>query len=170
MLERPLLGGPLVGYRAPNLLLRDWMIPILREHGFRYDASVCTVARRCWARTSATHTWRTTPTASASVSREPDPAGDLVEIPLPDLPVLRLPAATGILTRVAGVRWTTVALRHALRTGRRAVLLPPLRDGAAPATSRFACASGSSSAGWARGWRARSSASSGACGARARGS
>src|SRR5512139_1590157 len=37
-----LAGREVVGYRAPNLLLRDWQVPILRAHGFRYDASVCT--------------------------------------------------------------------------------------------------------------------------------
>jgi len=32
-----------------------------------------------------------------------EPGGDLVEIPLPTFPLLRLPAATGILTRVVGM-------------------------------------------------------------------
>ena len=36
-----LVSSPIPGYRAPHLLVRDWMIPILRELGFHYDVSVC---------------------------------------------------------------------------------------------------------------------------------
>ena len=62
----------------------------------------------------------------------PDPAGDLVEIPLPTFPVLRLPAATGILTRVAGGagRWWRSA--DALRTGDAQYYFHPYELGPRP--------------------------------------
>jgi peptidoglycan-N-acetylglucosamine deacetylase len=114
-LER-LTNKPVIGYRAPNLLLRDWMIPILRAHGFRYDASVCT-ARSLLGKDFGHDHIAVNPYRFGERFARPDPGGDLVEIPLPVFPLLRLPAATGILTRIAGTNWTLFALRYALRTG-----------------------------------------------------
>lgn len=133
---KPLLeslsGRPVVGYRAPNLLLRDWMIPVLREHGFRYDVSVCTsrplLGKDFGHRHVAVNPYRFRDRFSA-----PDPDGDFVEIPLGILPVLRLPAATGILTRVAGMAWTYAGLRHALKTGDAQYYFHPYELGPRPA-------------------------------------
>ena len=74
---------------------------------------------------------------------------DMVEIPLPTFPLLRLPATTGILTRIAGTTWTLLALRtgdvqHYFHRGRR---------------SSWLGASGCSCAGSVRGWSARSNRS-----------
>jgi peptidoglycan/xylan/chitin deacetylase (PgdA/CDA1 family) len=128
---RSLLGRSVEGYRAPNLLLRDWMIPALRGAGFRYDASVCTarglLGKDFGHRHRARHPYR----FSESFSR-PDPRGDLVEVPLPVFPWLRLPAGTGILTRVLGGAWSTLALRHALRTGDTQYYFHPYELGALP--------------------------------------
>lgn len=126
-----LLDRPLAGYRAPNLLLRDWMIPTLREQGFSYDVSVCT-SRSLLGKDFGHRHHADNPYRFRDHFSEPDPQGDLVEIPLPTFPVLRLPAATGILTRVAGVRWTTVALRHALRTGDAQYYFHPYEMGPRP--------------------------------------
>jgi peptidoglycan/xylan/chitin deacetylase (PgdA/CDA1 family) len=126
-----LLGRPPVGYRAPNLLLRDWMIPVLREAGFRYDVSVCTsralLGKDFGHEHVALHPYR----FSERFAR-PDPSGDLVEIPLPVFPWIRLPAGTGILTRVAGLGWTLAALRAALRTGDTQYYFHPYEMGARP--------------------------------------
>jgi peptidoglycan/xylan/chitin deacetylase (PgdA/CDA1 family) len=125
------LRRPPVGYRAPNLLLRDHMIPALRREGFRYDVSVCTsralLGKDFGHRHVALHPYRFRERFS-----EPDPAGDLAEIPLPVFPVIRLPAGTGILTRVAGLTWTLVALRHALRTGDTQYYFHPYEMGPRP--------------------------------------
>lgn len=126
-----LLGRPPVGYRAPNLLLRDFMIPILRAHGFRYDASVCT-ARSLLGKDFGHKHVVSNPYRFRERFSEPDPAGDLVEIPIPTVPVLRLPAATGILTRVAGVSWTMWGLRDALRTGDAQYYFHPYEMGPRP--------------------------------------
>jgi peptidoglycan/xylan/chitin deacetylase (PgdA/CDA1 family) len=126
-----LLGQPPIGYRAPNLLLRDFMIPILREHGFRYDASVCTARSLLGKDFGHEHVARNPYRFRERFSR-PDPAGDLVEIPIPTVPVLRLPAATGILTRVAGVSWTMWGLRDALATGDAQYYFHPYEMGPKP--------------------------------------
>ena len=105
-----------VGYRAPNLLLRDFMVPILREHGFQYDASVCT-ARSVLGKNFGHRHVATNPYRFRDRFGEPDPGGDFAEIPLPVAPYFRLPSSTGILTRVIGVPWTMWGLSHALRSG-----------------------------------------------------
>jgi peptidoglycan/xylan/chitin deacetylase (PgdA/CDA1 family) len=124
-------GRAVTGYRAPNLLLRDWMIPILRAAGVRYDASVCTARGLLGKDFGHDHVADNPYRFSAAFSR-PDPAGDMVEIPVPTFPVLRLPAATGILTRVAGRAWTLAALRRALRTGDAQYYFHPYELGPRP--------------------------------------
>jgi hypothetical protein len=111
-----LVGARVTGYRAPNLLVRDWMIPILRQQGFRYDASVCT-SRGLLGKDFGHDHVAVNPYRFRERFSRPDPSGDLVEIPHPVFPWLRLPAATGILTRVIGRAWTLFALRQAWRTG-----------------------------------------------------
>jgi peptidoglycan-N-acetylglucosamine deacetylase len=111
-----LTGIAPLGYRAPNLLLRDWMIPVLRELAFRYDASVCT-ARSLLGKDFGHAHLAVNPYRFRDRFGTPDPQGDLAELPLPVFPLLRLPATTGILTRIVGVPYTLVALRAALRTG-----------------------------------------------------
>ena len=126
-----LLVRPPVGYRAPNLLVRDWMIPVLRDLGFRYDASVCTA--RGLLGTDFGHEHRaSSPYRFRDRFSRPDPGGDMVEIPLPTFPVLRLPGATGILTRVAGRAWTLLTLRHALRSGDAQYYFHPYELGPRP--------------------------------------
>lgn len=127
-----LVPAPVVGYRAPNLLLRDWMIPALRELGFRYDVSVCT-SRAVLGKDFGHDHRASNPYRFRDRFSRPDPGGDLVEIPLPTFPVLRLPAATGILTRVAGVGWTLTGLRHALATGDAQYYFHPYELGRRPA-------------------------------------
>lgn len=126
-----LLERPPAGYRAPNLLLRDYMIPVLRENGFRYDASVCT-ARAYLGKDFGHDHFAQNPYRFRERFARPDPGGDLVEIPIPVFPGLRLPAATGILTRVAGVHWTLVSLKDALRTGDAQYYFHPYELGPRP--------------------------------------
>ena len=125
------VGHAPVGYRAPNLLLRDFMIPILREHGFRYDASVCT-SRSLLGKDFGHDHVASNPYRFRDRFARPDPGGDFAEIPIPIVPGLRLPAATGILTRVLGVEWTMWGLRHALRTGDAQYYFHPYEMGPRP--------------------------------------
>jgi len=130
-----LVGPAVTGYRAPNLLLRDFMIPVLRELGFAYDASVCTSRSLLGKDFGHRHRAQNPYRFSAGFSC-PDPGGDLVEIPLPTFPLLRLPAATGILTRVLGRSWTLIGLRHALRTGDAQYYFHPYELGPRPGIAR----------------------------------
>ncbi len=122
---------PVVGYRAPNLILRDYMVPILRRHGFVYDASVCTSRSLLGKDFGHDHVAQNPYRFKERFSR-PDPSGDMLEIPLPTFPLLRLPAATGILTRVAGRSWTLAGLGHALRTGDAQYYFHPYELGPRP--------------------------------------
>jgi peptidoglycan/xylan/chitin deacetylase (PgdA/CDA1 family) len=126
------VGRAPTGYRAPNLLLRDYMIPILRDQGFRYDASVCTSRSLLGKDFGHTHV-AVNPYRFRDRFSAPEPGGDFAEIPLPTVPVLRLPAATGILTRVLGITWTMWGLSHALRTGDAQYYFHPYEMGARPA-------------------------------------
>jgi peptidoglycan/xylan/chitin deacetylase (PgdA/CDA1 family) len=127
-----LVRGDLTGYRAPNLLLRDYMIPILRENGFRYDVSVCT-SRSLLGKNFGHDHYAQNPYRFKERFGRPDRTGDFVEIPLPVVPLARLPAATGILTRVAGVSWTLLGLRAALATGDAQYYFHPYELGPVPA-------------------------------------
>jgi len=127
-----LVTSPVVGYRAPNLLVRDWMIPALRAEGFRYDVSVCT-SRSLLGKDFGHQHVAVNPYRFGDAFSSPDPAGDLVEIPVPVFPLVRLPAGSGILTRVAGRTWTLAALRHALRSGDTQYYFHPYEVGSRPA-------------------------------------
>lgn len=127
-------GRTIVGYRAPNLLLRDFMIPILRERGFRYDVSVCTSRGLLGKDFGHPHRVQN-PYRFREHFSVPDPDGDLVELPLPTVPLVRLPGATGILTRVMGLGWTFAALRDALRTGDTQYYFHPYEMGRRPSIS-----------------------------------
>ena len=119
------------GYRAPNLILRDWMIPVLKDQGFQYDASVCT-SRSFWKKDFGHTHFALHPYRVSDSFGKPDPAGDFAELPLPVFPGIRLPAGTGILTRVIGRTWTTQALRYALRTGDTQFYFHPYEIGPRP--------------------------------------
>jgi peptidoglycan/xylan/chitin deacetylase (PgdA/CDA1 family) len=127
-----LASRPILGYRAPNLLLRDWMIPILREQGFRYDGSVCT-SRGLLGKDFGHDHVAVNPYRFRDRFSRPDPSGDLVEIPHPVFPGIRLAAATGIMTRVVGKLWTLIALRQALKTGDAQYYFHPYELGPLPA-------------------------------------
>jgi hypothetical protein len=107
------------------------MLPILRENGFRYDVSVCT-SRSLLGKDFGHRHFAQNPYRFRDRFSVPDPAGDFVEVPLPVFPGLRLPAATGILTRVAGLRWSLVALEDALRTGDAQYYFHPYEIGPLP--------------------------------------
>jgi hypothetical protein len=107
------------------------MIPVLRAHGFRYDVSVCTSRSLLGKDFGHDHVVANLYRFRDRFSR-PEADGDLVEIPLPTFPLLRLPAATGILTRVAGVGWTVAGLRHALKSGDAQYYFHPYELGPRP--------------------------------------
>ncbi len=110
-----LSGKPVFGFRAPNLIVEDWIVPILSELGFLYDSSICP-SRKIMGKFGRFQNLPQNPYRMAQRSFYPGD-GDLVEIPIPVFPFIKLPAATGIMTRVIGVWWTVIALKTALKSG-----------------------------------------------------
>jgi peptidoglycan/xylan/chitin deacetylase (PgdA/CDA1 family) len=126
-----LTGQRAVGYRAPNLVYASWATRILEDQGFVYDATV-SVSRpiggkyRGWSH-APIHPYRP---SYDDVARSG--AARLVELPLPPFPVLRLAAGSGILTRICGFSWTSLALRSASRTGTTMFYFHPWEVGPPP--------------------------------------
>jgi peptidoglycan/xylan/chitin deacetylase (PgdA/CDA1 family) len=110
-----LAGRSVLGFRAPNLIIEDWIVPVLAEEGFLYDSSVCP-SRKLMGKFGNNQDLPQYPYRLSADSFSPG-SGKIVEIPIPVFPYLRLPAASGIATRVIGRRWTTIALKQSLKAG-----------------------------------------------------
>lgn len=111
----PLAGQPVIGFRSPNLVVQPWLADVLLELGFRYDSSICP-ARGFRGKYShmadcPQHPYR----VGASIQEVGN--RDLWEIPIPTMPWVKMPAATGIATRVFGAWWTRFALWYWSRSG-----------------------------------------------------
>jgi len=106
-------GKQVLGYRAPNLIIEDWIVPILSELGFQYDSSVCP-SRKLMGKFGSTVNLPMKPYYLSEESFIPG-NGPLFEIPIPVFPYLKLPAATGIMTRVIGEWWSTWTLKYYLK-------------------------------------------------------
>jgi len=109
-----LSGQKVIGYRAPNLVIEDWIVPILTELGFEYDSSVCP-SRKLMGKFGRSKLLPAYPYFLSKDSFEPG-NGPLFEIPIPVFPYIKLPAATGIMTRVIGVWWSSFALKYNLKS------------------------------------------------------
>ncbi len=127
-----LIGEPVLGYRAPNLIIEPWVIPVLEELGFAYDSSVCP-SRALFGKFAGVSAAPQNPYRMApnSLTRAGD--GPFLELPIPTFPVLKLPAATGIATRVFGTWWTRAALEAALRHGPASYYFHPYEIDGVPA-------------------------------------
>ena len=119
-----LTGSRPRGFRAPNLVYEPWATAILERQGFLYDSTVCRSHAVCgkyrgWAN-SPPHPYR----PSYEAIENPGDAR-LVELPLTSFPVLKLPAGSGIATRMIGYWWARLALDWRLRAGSTAFYLHP---------------------------------------------
>jgi peptidoglycan/xylan/chitin deacetylase (PgdA/CDA1 family) len=105
-----------VGFRAPNLVYEPWATRILEKLGFEYDSTVC-VSRPIGGKYRG---WSSAPLHPYHPSYDdiarPGTA-TLVEVPLPCFPYLRFSAGSGIMTRLVGYHWTSIALRATIRSG-----------------------------------------------------
>jgi len=111
-----LVGEEVVGYRAPNLITEPWMLDVLENMGFKYDSSVCP-SRPIMGKFRDVMQAPQNPYRPSAHSLAMPGNRKIIEMPIPTFPVLRLPAATGIATRVIGRWWTMIALKNALKTG-----------------------------------------------------
>ena len=125
-----LSGRPVIGFRAPNLVTTKWLHQVLIEKGFIYDSSVCPARKMLgkWNNQSGA------PNNPYRVGRELCFKGDadLIEIPIPVFPFLKLPGAVSIATRVFGWTWTSITLDNALQTGTTCYYLHPYEFNQAP--------------------------------------
>ena len=129
-LER-LTGGPVHGYRAPNLVFAAWATRLLEARGFLYDSTVVP-SRPLGGKYRG---WAQAPTVPYHPSYE-DVArrgrARLLELPLPVFPGIRLAAGSGITMRVFGFHWTFLALRYAARRGPTGFYCHPWEIGPRP--------------------------------------
>ena len=108
-------GKRVIGFRAPNLVITEWLPKLLVEQGFAYDSSVCP-ARNPGKFKEHSHAPRRPYRVSLnSVCRRGN--SGLVEIPVSVFPLIRMPGGTAIMTRILGWPWTSITLDSALRTG-----------------------------------------------------
>lgn len=126
-----LTGAPVKGYRAPNLIVEPWALDVLEELGFMYDSSVCP-SRPLSGKYEGYRGAPQNPYRLGHGSVSEPGTRELVELPIPSFPVLRLPAASGIMTRVLGYCWTSIALRSALRNGDAVYYFHPYEWGERP--------------------------------------
>jgi len=117
-------GTRAVGYRAPNLVYASWATRILEDEGFLYDSSVC-VSRPLSGKYQGYGKAPVHPYLPAydDIARPGD--ARLVELPLPGVPILRLPGGSSIATRLLGYSATRLALAVAIRRGNTAYYLHP---------------------------------------------
>ena len=126
-----LTGERPTGFRAPNLVYEPWATRILEAEGFLYDSSV--VASRAFG--GKYRGWKNAPTspyhpAYSDIAKRGD--AKLFELPLPPVPLIRLPAGSGIMTRAFGRAWTLTGLCHALRNGHTGYYCHPWEVGPRP--------------------------------------
>lgn len=117
-------GARAVGYRAPNLVYASWATRILEDEGFLYDSSVC-VSRPVGGKYQGYAKAPVHPYVPAydDIARPGD--ARLVELPLPGVPILRLPGGSSIATRLLGYHATILALGAATRRGNTSYYVHP---------------------------------------------
>lgn len=126
-----LIGEPVVGYRAPNLIIASWVIPILEELGLRYDSSVCG-SRSLMGKFNNMKSAPLHPYFPAPDNVARPGSASILEIPIPYFPGLRLPGGSGIMTRIAGRWWAQASLEYALNQGDTIYYFHPYELGPAP--------------------------------------
>ena len=103
-----LSGKEVIGVRMPNLIIKDWVKEIFLELGFMYDSSICPSVSLT-GKFGDYVGYPVYPYATEINSFKPGDS-NFWEFPLPVFPVLRLPGATGIVTRALGKGWTYITL------------------------------------------------------------
>lgn len=130
ILER-LAGRPVIGYRAPNLIITKWLHEVLIEQRFLYDSSMCPgreIQGKYKGQSSAPNNPYRIDKSSLCLKGD----ANLIEIPIPVFPLLKLPGAVSIATRIFGWIWTSITLYNALRTGAACYYMHPYEFNEAP--------------------------------------
>lgn len=121
---RKLSGQKVLGFRSPNLIVTRWLGQVLIKQNFTYDSSVCP-SRNVQGKNRNQVTAQTNPYRVSENSMLKKGDSSLIEIPIPTFPVLKLPGAVSIATRIFGWWWTKITLDYALKTGAACFYLHP---------------------------------------------
>jgi peptidoglycan/xylan/chitin deacetylase (PgdA/CDA1 family) len=130
ILER-ISGTQIIGYRAPNSTLSNYMIEDLLKAGFKYDSSV-TPTRSFMGKFGRFTDAPTNPYMLANDDFSKNGNSGLLEFPWPVFPYLKLPSGSGITSRIAGYIYTKTALDYALKSGDTVYYFHPYEIGPRP--------------------------------------
>ena len=109
-------GQKVTGFRAPSLTLEARHAAVLRRCGFRYDSSLSNL-RPMFGKYRGFHGTPQVPYEMAEDQlRRPGNSG-LVELPIPSMPLLHIPASMVIVHRILGSWYCRLAIGAALRRG-----------------------------------------------------
>ena len=131
VLLEDMTSSKVIGYRAPNSTVSPYMIEALLDEGFLYDSSV-TPTRSILGKFG---NFKSAPKNPYILDiRDFARAGNsgLWEFPWPVFPILSLPSGSGIMSRIAGFRYTVISLEHALKGGDTVYYFHPYEIGPRP--------------------------------------
>ncbi len=118
-----------IGFRAPNAVLSNWMIPLLEKIGFQYDSSVA--FNSLYNKTNVK--LRDIPTTPYYINGDDlshrTPATRLMELPWSNYkitPFLTLPAGGGYFFRLLGPLYFKRVLKKALKKGDSMFYMHPI--------------------------------------------
>jgi len=126
-----LSGSGVIGYRAPNSTIANYMIDDLLKLGFKYDSSV-TPTRSFMGKFGRFTSAPINPYMVAENNFAEAGKSGLWEFPWPVFPMLKLPSGSGIMSRIAGYQYTIMSLNNALRTGDSVYYFHPYEIGSYP--------------------------------------
>ncbi|MDD5673944.1 MAG: polysaccharide deacetylase family protein [Chitinivibrionales bacterium] len=109
-------GCAVSGFRFPNLVYSKREFDMLQSQGYTYDSSVC-FSRKLFGKFGSLAPPLNNPYHPDVADPFRTGASGFWEIPIPVFPFLRLPAGSGIATRLMGKTWSALALNRALKTG-----------------------------------------------------
>lgn len=125
-----LSGQPVYGYRAPNLMTAPWMLQALRSIGFRYDSSI-SPSRKLMGKYSGNLYAPNNPFLLGFTDGNGEKSV-MPELPIPVLPLVKLPGGSPIFTRFFGRWWAELCLRSALKSGDAVYYFHPYEIGDKP--------------------------------------
>lgn len=131
ILLKRLSGQEIIGYRAPNSTVNNYMIKDLLKLKFRYDSSI-TPTRKLMGKFGHFVNAPINPYMLDANDFGKRGTSGLWEFPWPVFPVMSLPSGSGIMTRIAGYNYTKAALDHALKTGDSVYYFHPYEIGSYP--------------------------------------
>jgi len=126
-----LTGQKVIGYRAPNLVITPWFIEEIINLDFIYDSSICP-SRKFFGKYKGMSKMPNNPFIIICKNTHKSESKFLIEIPVTAMPYVRLPACSGIITRILGKTWTKIALFWALQHGHVMYYFHPYEIGYPP--------------------------------------